>query len=1386
MSRQNQKVGAWMGPLVAGVAIAAAVGVPGGAAADPQPAARWTAATPDLMVDLALERARRGGPDALAALVVAASLDERATQGRVVHGLESIASSSSPIADDARWLAMRHAVLPLPSSSWPGARSPSLVEAAPDSNGLVKAFAILGPFQDSGGGLMRREGPEAEGQSWSDTHGRYAWGTFDVAWRRTLPQSSTARGVPLDLYIHPRSESCTILASRVTLPASPRAVVVHGGASGAVRLIWDGNDVAAQEEVHPHLSLDRMAARIEAPAGDHLLAVKVCSAAVTDEGRVRLRFTDEQNHPLAIASSSDLAPLKMAPSSPPKGEPKATVIPKKDKPIPAAKPAKPAELDKPGSSPSGDHPPPPKPADKPSGKIDKLAPPGPKPAGSGKPAEASAKVAAPPKAAPKPAGAKEEAARPAVARVAITPPAGVVLIKTSLEKGLELPSNANAEQILAVAILRIYGGADDARSPRAPGLLDRVATFVPSPDTLAMAGWISPFGANRSGWLNLAFERATTAKDEPTRAFAQRRLVASHLTARYVDWAYSGLREEPLQSATDHEAILMRALAKRHLGGVGLIRAAADDLLALESELGDKTPTAVLTELALDIRNRPDVFLRVTKRLGDIRTDARGGAYVSAFRTKSAADEEIVAARVLAEQSSIDDVIRIGRELFEAGRYAWAREVYYEATVLGPNRASAFIGLSQTRTAMFEREQRAGKQPSEDPRLALVDLARARDLDPADDSIKAEIAYRSEPANEGEEEGQRGEQARGEAQADEAFMVPASVFLERAKKTPAKKGEQVDREVHWQRVVTYRADKRVSQLIHYAREIVVEPRTEDDLIEPNIPNEGDENELLFARVHRKDGSTAPPEEQASGGKKVAIRWNSLKTGDIVEIALRCWTSGPVGRRGDAPFNFIDYAGSSDTHPTLYNEVIVDSLTQSPLAIDVLNGKPDRTVDASKPGHTITRFIWDNPPNTPDEPLAPKQTEILPVVVGSTFKNWGEFRDWYHAAVAGFTEPDDQVRRVAAELTKGKSTQDEKLRAIFDFVADDIRYVNYVSGEWWLPNRPQELLARRQGDCDDKAMLLITLLKSIGIEAREVLVQTRYTGEPSVLKSAKAAIPIFDHGIAYLPGKNGAAGVWLDATSPESRLGPLPSMDARAEALFVDDGEPKIIDTPPSSPDEHGMDAEWTIKLAPSGAGELSGLEHHTGDSAFELRTALKQADARAQWVEQYLANGWFPTVQVKGDPEFKSDLPRGAAILKYEAHSDGLARREGDELAVPVSGTSTMTSLLAPLVKRTLPVVLPPGDAPSHQAHAIKIVAPAGYVFAELPPGGEENGGEFGRAKLEFNRVSENTVIVKRIVSLDLSTIPVDKYPKWRAWLQRVDGMMHRMVRLVPANGAKK
>ncbi len=756
--------------------------------------------------------------------------------------------------------------------------------------------------------------------------------------------------------------------------------------------------------------------------------------------------------------------------------------------------------------------------------------------------------------------------------------------------------------------------------------------------------------------------------------------------------------------------------------------------------------------------------------------------------TRGRADAVGAAAQAF-QQAQIDDAdeaLAVAQTVARTGAHAEALGLYRELAGWAPNRAAVWAGMAHELSGTGATADTIGGA-----------LRRARELDPGEARYRAESALRG-----------RTPSIAGESSDDEKYIVSSETILARRDGAVAHASDPLadpsqappasspalpragrdavpdvaDRQLHWLRAVVMHPDRRVSEMVQYAREIVIPPRTEDELYE-DVPAEGDLTEILRARVHRKDGTTAFPVEEANDARP-RIRWPELGAGDVVEVAFRSWTAGPVGGRGDPPFYRLDYAGALSTHPVVYNEVVVESPADRPIYVDVVNGKADRREDKDEGALHIARLVWDHPTNVPDEPLAPPLSEVIPTVALSTFKDWSAFRGWYGEAVRGFTEPDAQVRALAASLTKGKATTDEKLRALFDFVADDIRYVNYVSGEWWLPNRPQQLLARREGDCDDKALLLITLLKAVGIDAQEVMVQTRLTNEPSILRAPRAAIPLFDHGIAFLPGPNG--GTYLDATSPQSRLGPLPSMDARAVALRMN-GPAEIVELPASSPDDHGTNAAWTLDLAPDGSADLTGEERAVGDDAFWMRTYLTEPGARAQWIEDRLVGTWFSTVQVDKKVDFHGDLARGAATVRWRAKSGSLGRREGSELVVPLSPTQTLASQLAPLVRRTLPVWLPAPIAPRKESRTIRVVAPKGWAFEGLPPGGDENGGKFGRAHFDVTRdpSNERAVVARRTVVFDDSAISVEDYPKWRAWVQRVDALMHKAVRLVPSASAR-
>ena len=66
---------------------------------------------------------------------------------------------------------------------------------------------------------------------------------------------------------------------------------------------------------------------------------------------------------------------------------------------------------------------------------------------------------------------------------------------------------------------------------------------------------------------------------------------------------------------------------------------------------------------------------------------------------------------------------------------------------------------------------------------------------------------------------------------------------------------------------------------------------------------------------------------------------------------------------------------------------------------------------------------------------------------------------------------------------------------------------------YKPYKVTQVLARRFGDCKDKASLMVALLREVGVEADWSLVRTRRGGR---LDAQPASLAVFDHAIVYVP------------------------------------------------------------------------------------------------------------------------------------------------------------------------------------------------------------------------------------------------------------------------------
>ena len=77
-----------------------------------------------------------------------------------------------------------------------------------------------------------------------------------------------------------------------------------------------------------------------------------------------------------------------------------------------------------------------------------------------------------------------------------------------------------------------------------------------------------------------------------------------------------------------------------------------------------------------------------------------------------------------------------------------------------------------------------------------------------------------------------------------------------------------------------------------------------------------------------------------------------------------------------------------------------------------------------------------------------------------------------------------IQKAATRLVRNASTDRERAKAIFSFVSRDVLF-GFCPGFW--SNRADEVLKYRRGYCNTKGTLFVTLLRAVGIPARQVFV-----------------------------------------------------------------------------------------------------------------------------------------------------------------------------------------------------------------------------------------------------------------------------------------------------------
>ena len=274
------------------------------------------------------------------------------------------------------------------------------------------------------------------------------------------------------------------------------------------------------------------------------------------------------------------------------------------------------------------------------------------------------------------------------------------------------------------------------------------------------------------------------------------------------------------------------------------------------------------------------------------------------------------------------------------------------------------------------------------------------------------------------------------------------------------------------------------------------------------------------------------------------------------------------------------------------------------------------------------YLWTygETPALKKEYNMPATNDVVPRLSYSSVESWDAVYNWYRDVAKDRYTVDQAIEEMVEELTADLLTEDDKIRAIYHFVASQIRYVGIELGQGaYQPTPADQVLNVRYGDCKDKTTLMIAMLDLVGIEAFPVMLN------PAPYQHIDPELPSlgqFSHLIAAIPRENGGY-IWLDPTADTCSYGDLPARNRGRKGFVIRSERGEFVDIPISTPESNRLVVDTEIALTEDGTVRGTMQIDTLGQYNIEARLEYKQVSPSA-WKDT-LAVGLskqFPGVRV--------------------------------------------------------------------------------------------------------------------------------------------------------------
>ena len=379
-------------------------------------------------------------------------------------------------------------------------------------------------------------------------------------------------------------------------------------------------------------------------------------------------------------------------------------------------------------------------------------------------------------------------------------------------------------------------------------------------------------------------------------------------------------------------------------------------------------------------------------------------------------------------------------------------------------------------------------------------------------------------------------------------------------------------------------------------------------------------DMDYVRVRKADGSvvnaaatdvqdlTAPIAREApiyTDLRQKHITVPGLRPGDVLEYRMVWTVHTPLAQN----HFWVEHDFIKKNVIILNEELTVNIPTASKVKLKnepgfepTVKDENDRRIYHWKHANLKTASEDEDKDNTEENEGADQESEDPhPDVQLTTFQSWDEVGQWYADLQKDRVVPDEKIKIKAEEIIGGKTTEKEKVRALYEFVAKNFRYVSLSLGQGrYQPHAAASIMSNQYGDCKDKHTLLASMLAAAGLRAYPVLINSTRKLDVDVPSPGQ-----FDHVITAIPLGNET--LWADTTAEVAPAGLLSPNLRNKKGLMIPTAGPARLETTPAEPPFRSSESV-TIEGTVDDLGKLNAHARMLlrGDAEMYMRIAFRR------------------------------------------------------------------------------------------------------------------------------------------------------------------------------------